>query len=97
MQDGEDVLGGTAGCVQVYTHAGSWDEALWVTQQPGGVWMPPDGVTPQPVTVRGYSGQAIPGEIAWTENGELITVRSHSYAYAVLDTAELVRIADSLR
>lgn len=97
LRDDNDVTGGTAGCVQVYTHADSWEEALWITQQPGAVWTPPADVTPQPVTVRGSPGQAIPGEIEWTENGQLITVRSHSYAYALLDTAELVRIADSLR
>jgi hypothetical protein len=80
----------------LYTRAESWDEAIWISQQVGVSWTPPAGVTAVPITVRGHPGQAVPGEIEWTEDGELIRVRSHSYTYATPDTAELVRIADSL-
>ncbi|HKD98386.1 MAG TPA: hypothetical protein VKB69_12465 [Micromonosporaceae bacterium] len=85
------------GCVQVYTQADSWDEAIWISQQVGASWTAPAGVTATPVTVRGHPGEAIPGEIEWTENGELIRIRSHSFTYATVGTAELVRIAESLR
>jgi hypothetical protein len=92
----ENVSGVTGGCIQVYTESDSWDEAIWISQQLGVTWTPPDGVATSPIVVRGHPGLAVPGEIEWTENGELITVQSHTYPYATPPTAELVRIADSL-
>ncbi len=86
-----------AGCVQLYTEPDGFDQALWISQVPGGRWKPPDGVTPQPISVRGYPGYAIPGEIVWTERGQLVTVESRAYAYAVLSTAQLLDIAENLR
>lgn len=93
----EQVSSLTAGCVAVYTQPDSYDEAIWITQQLGVEWTPPDGVATRPVTVHGHPGLAIPGEVEWTENGELITVQAHTYAYATPDTAQLLRIADSLQ
>jgi hypothetical protein len=92
----DDIPSRTAGCAQVYTTTDSWDESLWITQDIGATWSAPEGVTPQPITVRGRPGQAIPGEIAWTENGQLLTVRSRTYPYATLSTMDLIAIADSL-
>ncbi len=93
----EQVPGGRAGCVQLYTEPDGFDNALWITQVPDGRWKAPDGVVPQQISVRGYPGYAIPGEIVWTERGQLVLVESRAYAYAVLDTAQLLAIAESLR
>jgi hypothetical protein len=93
----EEVAGGKAGCVQLYTAPDGFDEALWITQVPDGQWKPPDGVTPQRISVRGYPGFAIPGEIVWTERGQFVSVESRAYAYAVLSTDQLLAIANSLR
>ena len=83
--------------LQLYAQNRSYEEALWITQYPGGVWQPPDGVTSTPIVVRGHPGTAVPGEIDWTERGQLFTIRSMTYAYAVLSQQELVAIGDSLR
>lgn len=93
----EYVAGGVTGCVQVYTQDSGYDESIWISQRDGGVWSAPEDVTPQPITVRGQPGMAIPGEIEWTEHGQLITIESRTYAYAILSTADLVRIAAGLR
>jgi hypothetical protein len=92
----DTVTHSSAGCVQVYTQGDSYDEAIWITQDLGGVWMPPTGVTSAPITVRGNPGTAVPGEIEWTEQGQLFTIRSATYAYATLGTQELLAIANSL-
>jgi len=92
----ETVTDATAGCVQLYTTEEGYDESIWITQSPGARWQPPDGVTERPVTVRGHPGTAVPGEIEWTENGQLVTIESRTYAYAVLSTQQLVAIGDSL-
>ena len=93
----ETVGDATAGCVQLYTQNDSYDEAIWITQDIAGVWQPPDGVTSTPIVVRGHSGTAIPGEIEWTEHGQLFTIRSVTYAYATLSQQDLVAIGDGLR
>jgi hypothetical protein len=93
----ETTLGGTSGCVQAYSKADEFDETVWITQSPGARWKVPDGAREQPITVRGHAGTAIPGEIEWTERGQLVTVQSRAYAYAVLSTAQLLDIAESLR
>jgi len=93
----ENVVGGKAGCVQLYTEPDGYDESVWIAQVPGGRWKPPDGVVPQQISVRGYPGYAIAGEIVWTERGQLVTVESRAYAYAVLSQAQLLAIAESLR
>jgi len=93
----EDITGVAAGCVQVYSQDSGYDESIWITQRDAAAWSAPDGVTVQPVTVRGQSGLAIPGEIEWTEHGQLITIESRTYAYATLTTADLIRIAANLR
>jgi hypothetical protein len=92
----ETTVGGTAGCVQTYSKDDGFDELIWISQVPGARWKAPDGVTEQPITVRGHPGTAIPGEIEWTERGQLFTVQSRAYAYEVLTTAQLLDIADSL-
>jgi hypothetical protein len=93
----ETVGHATAGCVQLYTQNDSYDEAIWITQDIGGVWQPPDGVGSTPIVVRGHRGTAVPGEIEWAEDGQLFTIRSVTYAYATLSPQELVAIGDSLR
>lgn len=93
----ETVGHATAGCVQLYTENDSYDEAVWITQDIGGIWQPPEGVVSTPIVVRGHPGTAIPGEIEWTEDGQLFTIRSLTYAYATLSTPELVAIGDGLR
>jgi hypothetical protein len=93
----ETVEHATAGCVQLYTQNDSYDEAIWIAQDIGGVWQPPDGVESTPIVVHGHSGTAIPGEIEWTKQGQLFTIRSVTYPYATLSTAELVAIGDGLR
>lgn len=94
--DDDDVHGGGAGCVQVYTLGAGYEESIWITQQVGAVWTPPDAVPGQRVTVRGRPGLAVPGELTWTENGQLFTIQSHAYPYATLGVDELVRIGDGL-
>jgi hypothetical protein len=96
-QPDENVKPSSAGCVQIYTAGDSYDESLWIEQDIGGQWVAPPGVTEQPITVRGRSGTAIPGEIEWTEDGQLLTIRSVAYAYATLTTAQLIAVAESLR
>jgi hypothetical protein len=93
----ETVPSSSAGCVQIYTADDSYDESLWIEQDVDARWQPPDGVTEQAITVRGHPGTAIPGEIEWTENGQLFSIRSMAYAYATLSTADLVAVAESLR
>jgi hypothetical protein len=93
----ETVANSLAGCVQVYTQGDSYDEAIWITQDIGGVWQAPDGVTSTPIVVHGHAGTAIPGEIEWTESGQLFTIRSATYAYATLSQQDLTAIGDSLR
>jgi hypothetical protein len=92
----ETVANSSAGCVQLYTQGDSYDEAIWITQDIGGVWQAPDGVASNPIVVHGHAGSAIPGEIEWTESGQLFTVRSKTYAYATLSQQDLVAIGDSL-
>jgi hypothetical protein len=92
----EDVSGGGPGCVQIYTEGDGYDETIWITQQVGAAWTPPDGISVQHVTVRGHPGLAVAGELTWTEDGQLFTIQSHAYPYATLGVDELVRIADSL-
>jgi len=92
----ETVVGARSGCVQLYTTDEGYDESIWITQSPGARWQPVDGLTEQPVTVRGHPGTAVPGEIEWTENGQLVTIESRAYAYAVLSTRQLVAIGNSL-
>jgi hypothetical protein len=93
----ETVHWGQSGAVQIYSGDDSYDETLWIEQAPGAQWQPPAGVVEQPVTVRGHPGTAIAGEIEWTENGQLLVIRSVTYAYATLSTAQLVAVAESLR
>jgi hypothetical protein len=93
----EEVMGRTAGCVQIFTKDDSWEEGIWVTQDRDARWKAPEGVTEQPITVRGHPGTAIPGEIQWIEDRQLFTVQSRAYAYAVLTTEQLLAIAESLR
>jgi len=88
---------GSPRCLQLYTKNDSFEEALQITQYIGGVWQPPDGVTSTPIVVRGHPGTAIPGEIEWTEQGQLFTIRSVTYPYAVLSQQDLVAIGDGLR
>lgn len=92
----ETVIGGGAGCVQIYTQADAYDDSLWIEQDVGAQWVPPDGVSQQAITVRGHPGTAIAGEIEWSESGQLFTITSKAYAYAILTTAELISIANSL-
>lgn len=94
----ETVAGSRGGCVQLYTRGDGYDEEIYISQDTGATWHAPDDApTAEPVTVRGHQGLAIPGEIAWNEGGELVTIRSLTYAYATPDTATLVAIADSMR
>ena len=93
----DEVIGRTAGCMQFYTKEDSYEEGIWITQDRDAHWKAPEGVTEQPITVRGHPGTAIPGEIQWTEDGQLFTVQSRAYAYAVLSTEQLLAIAESLR
>jgi hypothetical protein len=92
----ETVSNASAGCVQLYSQGDSYDESIWITQDVGGVWEPPDGVPSTPITVHGHAGTAIPGEIEWTESGQLFTIRSVTYAYATLSQQDLIAIGDSL-
>jgi hypothetical protein len=92
----ETVRNGTVGCVQLFTKGDSYDELIWISQDIGATWQVPDGVTETPVQVRGHPGTAIPGEIEWTEAGQMFTIRSMTYAYATLSTAQLLAIADSM-
>jgi hypothetical protein len=39
----------------------------------------------------------MPGVIAWTENGYLLTVRSVNFPYATLSQPDLIAIGDGLR
>ena len=94
--DTDTVTHASAGCVQVYTQGDSYDEAIWISQDIGGVWVAPDAITSTPITVHHNPGMAVPGEIEWTEHGQLFTIRSVTYAYATLSTQELVAIGDSL-
>lgn len=95
---GSDTIdGSSAGCTQVFTLGDSYDEAIWISQVTGGRWHTPDGVTATAITVRGQPGLAINGEIEWTQDGQLFTVQSMTYAYAILGTGELIAIANSLR
>ena len=84
------------GCVQVYVKDGEYDDTLLIAQTVGGAPDVPDGVRPTRVTVHGHPGTAFPGEVEWTEDGQLITITSMTYAYAVLPTSELVAVGDSL-
>jgi hypothetical protein len=93
----DTVAGASAGCTQVYTQADSYDESIWISQIAGGHWRTPEGITAKPIVVRGQSGLAINGEIEWTQDGQLFTIQSMTYAYATLGTPELNAIADSLR
>jgi hypothetical protein len=92
----ETVDDSRVGCIQLYTQNDSYDEAIWITQDIGGVWHPPAGVPETPIVVRGHSGTALAGEIQWTENGQLFTIRSVTYAYATLSRDELIAIAEGL-
>jgi len=83
--------------VQLYTQGDSYDEAIWITQDIGGQWEAPDGVSSTPIEVHGQPGTAVPGEIEWTESGQLFTIRSMTYAYATLSQQDLIAIGDSLR
>ena len=47
--------------------------------------------------MHGHAGTAIPGEIEWTESGQLFTIRSVTYAYATLSQQDLIAIGDSLQ
>jgi hypothetical protein len=96
-QPDDNVRPSSAGCVQIYTADDSYDESLWIEQDIRGQWVAPPGVTEQSITVRGHRGTAVPGEIEWTEDGQLFTVRSMAYAYATLTTAQLIAVAESLR
>jgi hypothetical protein len=93
----ETIASTSAGCVQVYTEGDSYDEAIWIEQDIGGVWQPPTGVNSTAIVVHGHPGTALAGQIDWSENGQLFMIRSMTYAYATLSTAELVAIGDSLR
>jgi hypothetical protein len=92
----ETVANSSAGCVQIFTQGDSYDESIWITQDVGGVWQAPYGVSSTPIVVHGHAGTAIPGEIEWTESGQLFTIRSITYAYATLSQQELIAIGDSL-
>jgi hypothetical protein len=96
-QPDENVKPSSVGSVQIYSADDSYDESLWIEQDIGGQWLAPPGVTGQPITVRGHPGMAIPGEIEWTEDGQLFTIRSMAYAYATLTGTQLVAVAESLR
>jgi hypothetical protein len=93
----ETVSGSKGGCVQLYTQPDSYDEAIWITQDIGGVFQTPEQASDIAIVVRGLPGIAIPGEIEWTENGQLFTIRSVTYAYATLSQDELIAIANGLR
>jgi hypothetical protein len=92
----ETVVGSQAGCVQLYIKGDEYDDAILISQDVGAVWRAPDGVTVQPLTIRGQSGGAVPGEIEWIEKGQLFTIRSMTYAYATLSNQQLLDIAESL-
>jgi hypothetical protein len=93
----DTVSDASAGCTQVYTQGNSYDEAIWISQVAGGRWRTPAGISATPIVVRGRSGLAIGGEIEWTQNGQLFTIQSMTYAYATLGTRDLIAIANSLR
>jgi hypothetical protein len=93
----DTVAGAKAGCTQVFTQGASYDESIWISQVVGARWRTPAGVTPTPILVRGRPGLALPGEIEWTQHGQLLTIQSVTYAYATLPTPVLVAIANSLR
>jgi hypothetical protein len=93
----DTVAGATAGCTQVYTQGDSYDESIWISQIAGGRWRTPAGIHARRIVVRGRSGLAITGEIAWTGRGQLFTIQSRTYPYATLDTSTLIAIANSLR
>jgi hypothetical protein len=93
----ETVAGASAGCTQVFTQGDSYDEAIWITQVVGGRWRTPDGITATPIVVRGQQGLAVNGEIEWTQDGQLFTIQSMTYAYATLGTRDLIAIANSLK
>ena len=87
----------SASCVQLYARDDA-DETIWITQDmAGGVFQVPDGVPSTSIVVHGHPGIAIPGVIAWTENGQLFTIRSVTYPYATRSLQDLVAIGDSLR
>jgi hypothetical protein len=96
LTNDDTVQGSPAGCVQIYTQGDSYDESIWITQNIHGTWQVPDGVDTTPIVVRGHAGSALAGMIEWTEGDQLFTVRSMTYAYATLGTAELIRIGNSL-
>jgi len=93
----DTVAGASAGCTQVFTQGDSYDEAIWISQVAGGHWHTPVGISAAPIVVRGRPGLAIGGEIEWTEDGQLFTIQSMTYAYATLGTQDLIAIANSLR
>jgi hypothetical protein len=93
----DTVAGASAGCTQVFTQGDSYDEAIWISQVAGGHWRTPDGITATPIVVRGRHGLAINGEIEWTQDGQLFTIQSMTYAYATLGTRDLIAIANSLK
>jgi hypothetical protein len=82
--------------MQLYTQGDSYDEAIWITQDIGGQWQTPEGVSSTPIVVHGLPGTAIPGEIEWNESGQLFTIRSMTYPYATLRKQDLIAIGDSL-
>ena len=93
----ETVAGSQGGCVQLYTRGDGYDDELFISQDSGASWQAPDGAPPgQPITVRGHQGTAIPVEIEWTENGQLVTIRSMAYAYVTPHTETLIAIAEAL-
>jgi hypothetical protein len=93
----ETVANASVGFIQLYTQGDSYDESIWITQDTGGQWLAPDGAAGTPIVVHGHPGTAIPGEIEWTEAGQLFTIRSMTYAYATLSQQHLIAIGDSLR
>jgi hypothetical protein len=93
----ESVVHSTVGCVQIYSTDESYDKVILIAQDVGATWSVPEGAVEVPVTVRGHPGTAIPGELEWSESGQLFTIRSMSYAYATLSAEQLLAIAESLR
>jgi hypothetical protein len=93
----ETVEGAASGCTQVYAQGDGYDESIWVSQIDGGRWLTPPGVEARAITVRGQPGLAINGEIEWTQDGQLFTIQSLTYAYATISTSDLIAIAESLR
>ena len=89
--------GGTDAYTQVFATADGAPDMLTIAQHAGTGGMPSAASSPQPVTVRGVAGVAVPGEIDWIEHGQRFAIRSQAYGYDTLSTVQLVAIAASLR